>query len=137
MAQFGQQLNNIISSGGSHREMQEKYWSILDSILTHNEDELIEALKTFIEAIANENVNLVISGQLLSEVGATLVQLEDSVSKAVSHFTLEVVQPHVISFEDQLVANGHQAAGAELEQGGRGAGGDHPRDQPEAVHRGL
>ena len=80
--------------------MQEKYWSILDSILNHNEDELIEAPKTFIEAIANENVNLVISRQLLSEVGATLVQLEDSVS----HFTLEVVQPHVISFEDQLVA---------------------------------
>ena len=133
MAQFGQQLNNIISSGGSHREVQEKYWSILDSILTHNEDELIEALKTFIEAIANENVNLVISRQLLSEVGATLVQLEDSVS----HFTLEVVQPHVISFEDQLVANGHQAAGAELEQGGQGAGGDPPRDQPEAVHHGL
>ena len=100
MAQFGQQLNNIISSGGSHREVQEKYWSILDSILTHNEDELIEALKTFIEAIANENVNRVISRQLLSEVGATLVQLEDSVS----HFTLEVVQPHVISFEDQVVA---------------------------------
>ena len=100
MAQFRQQLNNLTSSGGSHREMQEKYWSILDSILTHNEDELIEAPKTFIEAIANENVNLVISGQLLSEVGATLVQLEDSVS----HFTLEVVQPHVIFFEDQLVA---------------------------------
>ena len=100
MAQFGQQLNNLISSGGSHREVQEKYWFILDSILTHNEDKLIEALKTFIEAIANENVNLVISRQLLSEVGATLVQLEDSVS----HFTLEVVQPHVISFEDQLVA---------------------------------
>ena len=84
--------------------MQEKYWSILNSILTHNEDELIEAPKTFIEAIANENVNLVISRQLLSEVGATLVQLEDSVSKAVSHFTLEVVQPRVISFEDQVVA---------------------------------
>ena len=100
MAQFGQQLNNLISSGGSHREVQEKYWFILDSILTHNEDELIEAPKTFIEAIANENVNLVISGQLLSEVGATLVQLEDSVS----HFTLEVVQPHIISFEDQVVA---------------------------------
>ena len=100
MAQFGQQLNNLISSGGSHREVQEKYWFILDSILTHNEDELIEAPKTFIEAIANENVNLVISRQLLSEVGATLVQLEDSVS----HFTLEVVQPHIISFEDQVVA---------------------------------
>ena len=100
MAQFRQQLNNLTSSGGSHREVLEKYWSILDSILTHNKDELMEALKTFIEAIANENVNLVISRQLLSEVGATLVQLEDSVS----HFTLEVVQPHIISFEDQLVA---------------------------------
>ena len=68
MAQFRQQLNNLTSSGGSHREVQEKYWSILDSILNHNEDELIEAPKTFIEAIANENVNLVISRQLLSEV---------------------------------------------------------------------
>ena len=104
MAQFRQQLNNLTSSGGSHREVQEKYRSILDSILTHGEDELVEGLKTFIEAIVNENVSLVISRQLLSEVGATLVQLEDSVSKAVSHFTLEVVQPHIISFEDQLVA---------------------------------
>ena len=100
MAQFRQQLNNLTSSGGSHREVQEKYRSILDSILTHGEDELVEGLKTFIEAIVNENVSLVISRQLLSEVGATLVQLEDSVS----HFTLEVVQPHIISFEDQLVA---------------------------------
>ena len=100
MAQFRQQLNNLTSSGGSHREVQEKYRSILDSILTHGEDELVEGLKTFIEAIVNENVSLVISRQLLSEVGATLVQLEDSVS----HFTLEVVQPHIISFEDQVVA---------------------------------
>ena len=36
-------------------------------------------------------------------MGNTLTQLEDSVSKAVSHFTLEVVQPRVISFEDQVV----------------------------------
>ena len=84
--------------------MQEKYRSILDSSLTHGDDGLVEGLKTFIEAIVNENVSLVISRQLLSEVGATLVQLEDSVPKAVSHFTLEVVQPRVISFEDQVVA---------------------------------
>ena len=63
----------------------------------------MEGLKTFIEAIVNENVSLVISRQLLSEVGNTLAQLEDSVSKAVSHFTIEVVQPRVISFEDQVV----------------------------------
>ena len=27
---------------------------------------------------------------------------DDAVSKAVSHYTLEVVQPRVISFEDQV-----------------------------------
>ena len=88
---------------GSHRDLSEKYRAILDNILTHGEDELVEGLKTFIEAIVNENVSLVISRQLLSEVGNTLAQLEDSVSKAVSHFTIEVVQPRVISFEDQVV----------------------------------
>ena len=85
---------------GTHRDLGEKYRAILDNILTHGEDELVEGLKTFIEAIVNENVSLVISRQLLSEVGNTLAQLEDSVSKAVSHFTIEVVQPRVISFED-------------------------------------
>ncbi len=38
----------------------------------------------------------------LFEVSSTLAKLEDSVSKAVSHFTLEIVQPRVISFEDQV-----------------------------------
>ncbi len=38
----------------------------------------------------------------LIEVSSTLAKLEDSVSKAVSHFTLEIVQPRVISFEDQV-----------------------------------
>jgi len=102
MAQFRQQLATLSTSGGSHRDLAEKYRKVLDSILTFGEDELVEGLKAFIEAIVNENVSLVISRQLLSEVGNTLTQLEDSVSKAVSHFTLEVVQPRVISFEDQV-----------------------------------
>ena len=88
---------------GTHRDLGEKYRAILDNILTHGEDELVEGLKIFIEAIVNENVSLVISRQLLSEVGNTLAQLEDSVSKAVSHFTIDIVQPRVISFEDQVV----------------------------------
>ena len=45
---------------------------MLDSILTFGEDELVEGLKAFIEAIVNENVSLVISRQLLSEVKFTL-----------------------------------------------------------------
>jgi COP9 signalosome complex subunit 4 len=104
MAQFRQQLANLTNSGGSHRDLADKYRAILENILTFGEDELVEGLKSFIEAIVNENVSLVISRQLLSEVGSTLVRLQDSVSKAVSHFTLEIVQPRVISFEDQVGA---------------------------------
>ena len=76
------------------RDLAEKYRQVLDSILTFGEDELVEGLKVgnrntdkqiqsldsrllktdpscrqaFIEAIVNENVSLVISRQLLSEV---------------------------------------------------------------------
>ena len=58
MAQFRQQLNNLTSSAGSHRDLCDKYRAILDNILTHGEDELVEGLKVFIEAIVNENVSL-------------------------------------------------------------------------------
>merc|ERR1712038_405235 len=92
------------SAGGSHRDLAEKYKVVLDSILQLGEDELVDGLKAFIEAIVNENVSLVISRQLLTEVAQHLVKVEDSISKAVSHYTLEVVQPRVISFEDQVGA---------------------------------
>ena len=97
------QLAQLASSGGSHRDLAEKYRSVLDGILQLGEDDLVDSLKAFIEAIVNENVSLVISRQLLSEVGAHLAKLqEDSIAKAVSHYTLEIVQPRVISFEDQV-----------------------------------
>jgi len=82
--------------------LAEKYKVVLDSILQLGEDELVDGLKAFIEAIVNENVSLVISRQLLSDVATELAKIEDSVSKAVSHYTLEVVQPRVISFEEQV-----------------------------------
>merc|ERR1712109_195928 len=97
-ANYKAQLAQMFTSaGGSHRDLAEKYKAVLDSILQLGEDELVDGLKAFIEAIVNENVSLVISRQLLSEVAAELVKIEDSVSKAVSHYTLEVVQPRVIS----------------------------------------
>ena len=77
-AQFQQQLNNKTSTGMNPRDQCEKYKSILDNILTHGEDELVEGLKCFIEAIINENVSLVISRQVLTEVRTILVELEYS-----------------------------------------------------------
>ncbi|XP_015179511.1 PREDICTED: COP9 signalosome complex subunit 4 [Polistes dominula] len=104
-----QQLANLIHSGGSHKDQAEKYRSILELILTsansnqiQGNGELVDALKIFIESIVNENVSLVISRQVLSDVSSKLQSLPDEISKAVSHYTLDKVQPRVISFEEQV-----------------------------------
>lgn len=47
-------------------------------------------------------MSLVISRQILSEVATQLTKLPDDVSSVISHFTLEKVQPRVISFEEQV-----------------------------------
>lgn len=99
-----QQLANIIHSGGSHKDQAEKYRSMLESILIDSGSELVDCLQIFIEAIVNENVSLVISRQILTDVSSHLVKLPDIVSRAVSHYTLEKVQPRVISFEEQVAS---------------------------------
>jgi COP9 signalosome complex subunit 4 len=97
-------LSNIIASGGSHKDQAEKYRTILENILTGTGSELKEGLQIFIEAIVNENVSLVISRQILTEISSHLMKLPDDVSKAVSHNMLEKVQPRVISFEEQVAS---------------------------------
>ncbi|KAF2899456.1 hypothetical protein ILUMI_06717 [Ignelater luminosus] len=99
-----QQLANIINSGGSHKDQAEKYRAMLETILTDSGNDLVECLQIFIEAIVNENVSLVISRQILTDVSSHLVKLPDGISKAVSHYTLEKVQPRVISFEEQVAS---------------------------------
>ncbi|XP_067003342.1 COP9 signalosome complex subunit 4 [Anabrus simplex] len=103
-ASIRQQLATLANSGGSHKDQAEKYRAILDSLLTLTGDELVETLKVFIEAIVNENVSLVISRQILTDVSTQLVGLPDFISKAVSHYTLDKVQPRVISFEEQVAS---------------------------------
>ncbi|XP_043666571.1 COP9 signalosome complex subunit 4 isoform X1 [Vespula pensylvanica] len=118
VAAVRQQLANLAHSGGSHKDQAEKYRSILDAILasansnqTQANGELVDALKVFIEAITsvyisvvNENVSLVISRQVLTDVSSRLLSLPDEISKAVSHYTLDKVQPRVISFEEQVAS---------------------------------
>lgn len=57
---------------------------------------------SLLNAVVNEHVSLVISRQLLTDVGNHLIQLPDHISKMISHFTLDRVQPRVISFEEQV-----------------------------------
>lgn len=52
--------------------------------------------------MVNENVSLVISRQILSEFTNKLSSLPDDVAKEVCHYTLEKIQPRVISFEEQV-----------------------------------
>jgi len=102
MSQFKGALQALITTTGPHKELSEKFREILHNILSLGEDELVEGLRAFIEAIVDENVSLVISRLLLTEISTILQNLEDSVSKAVSHYTLEKVAPRVISFEEQV-----------------------------------
>ncbi|KAL3273178.1 hypothetical protein HHI36_014632 [Cryptolaemus montrouzieri] len=103
-AQVRTQLSTIIASGGSHKDQAEKYRQTLETILAESGNELTECLQIFIEAIVNENVSLVISRQILTEISSHLMKLPDDVSKAVSHYMLDKVQPRVISFEEQVAS---------------------------------
>ena len=102
--QLAQFATTAATAGGSHRVLADQYRMVLTNILALGEDDLVDGLKGFIDAIVNENVSLVISRQLLTEVAGHLTNQPDAISKAVSHYTLEVVQPRVISFEDQVGA---------------------------------
>lgn len=102
VASFRSQLSQLSSGSGgtggvAHRDLGDRYRSVLESILQIlGEDELVEGIKVFIEAIVNENVSLVISRQLLTEVGNHLSKMQDAVAKAVAHYTLEIVQPRYL-----------------------------------------
>ncbi|XP_041363453.1 COP9 signalosome complex subunit 4-like [Gigantopelta aegis] len=98
------QLANLSHSGGSHKDVTEKYKNILEGILTTGGAELIPSLQTFVEALVNENVSLVISRQILTDFTTRLTKLNDVVAKQIAHFCLEKIHTRVISFEEQVAA---------------------------------
>ncbi|CAH0392296.1 unnamed protein product [Bemisia tabaci] len=111
------QLAALAGAGGSHKDQADKYRVILESLVKLPEDEIMEALKFFIETIVNESVSLVISRQILTEVSGQLANIPDSVSKVIAHYILEKVQPRVISFEEQVASvRQHLASIYEKEQ---------------------
>jgi len=101
---FKQQLAALVNSGGFHKDQAEKFRAILDGILLLTDDGLVEGLKMLIESIVHENVSLVISRQILSEIGLYLPKLSDESGKSVCSFALTKIQPRVISFEEQVAS---------------------------------
>lgn len=106
-----------------------RYRAILDTILSSSGEELADNLKVFIEAskflaylikkktlrfvlrylhsvflaVVNENVSLVISRQVLTDVSARLLLLPDETSKAVSHYTLDKVTKSLSFYECEIL----------------------------------
>lgn len=77
-------------------------WFFFSNTFKHIPESVFLNLFFFIVLVVNEHVSLVISRQLLTDVGNHLMSLPDHVSKTISHFTLDKVQPRVISFEEQV-----------------------------------
>lgn len=58
----------------------------------------------FFSAVVNESVSLVVSRLIFTDIATILSTLPDAVAQEVSHYTLEKVQPRVISFEEQVAS---------------------------------
>uniref|UniRef100_A0A3Q3KZR8 COP9 signalosome complex subunit 4 n=1 Tax=Mastacembelus armatus TaxID=205130 RepID=A0A3Q3KZR8_9TELE len=99
-----QELAQLMNSSGSHKDLAAKYRQILEKAIQFTDADQLESLKAFVEAMVNENVSLVISRQLLTDFCTHLPNLPDATAKAVYHFTLEKIQPRVISFEEQVAS---------------------------------
>lgn len=91
--------------GGFHKDQAEKFRHILEAILKQEDNDLlVEGLKSLIETIVHENVSLVISRQLLSEISSHVPKLSDEIGKSVCSYALSKIQPRVISFEEQVAS---------------------------------
>lgn len=96
------QLASLSHSGGSHKDVTDKYRGILEGVLKTGGGELVPSLQAFVEALVNENVSLVISRQLLADFCSHLSKLDDEIAMQVAHYTLDKVHTRVISFEEQV-----------------------------------
>ena len=105
-----QELQVLQSQGGQPKEQADRFRQVLQSIVANNQDKdspgfFEEAIKSYVDSVVNENVSLVISRQLLSEVTSVVTTSSNNqLSKSLSHYILERVQPRVVSFEEQIVA---------------------------------
>jgi len=96
-------LGALLAAGShNHKELIEKLRGVLDQIIELGGEERIKGLRSFVDSMVNENVSLVVSRQLFTDYGAKIQLLEDSVAETVALFTLEKIQPRVISFEEQV-----------------------------------
>lgn len=82
-----------------------KYSQNLENTIQLSGAEQLETLKSSGEAMVNENVSFMISQHLLTDSCTYLPNLPDGTAKEIFFiFTLEKIQPRVISFEKQVAS---------------------------------
>ena len=88
----------------SQKDKTAEYRSLLETILSSTSDaSLADNLEAFVEHIVQEQVDLVISRQVLSDFVQGVDKISNSeIKKRVLHFALNKVQPRVVSFEEQV-----------------------------------
>lgn len=123
---MAEQLKNSLlefsSQSRSQKDTIEKYKSHLIDILKLNDPQLTELLQVFISTVLQENVSVVVSRQLISDIASALAQFNPITSKIIAHFTLNNLQSRAISFEEQVVSiRQHLASVYEAEQEWRSA----------------
>ena len=64
---------------------------------------LLAIYDSYCAAVSQENVSLVISRQLISDLCTNLPSFDSENAKVICNFTLEKLQSRAISFEEQVV----------------------------------
>jgi len=97
-------LLELVGSAESHKDLHLRYNRLVTEIFdtSPDEEQRLESLRHFVRHIVNENLSLVISRPLLSEVGVQMARLADAEAARASTMVLAAVQPRAISFEEQL-----------------------------------
>ncbi|CAF0946957.1 unnamed protein product [Adineta ricciae] len=104
MSSIAEQLQQVVNKGLSHRELMDKFKSILDEIFQDSKQaHTVENLKKFLDAVVDDKIVLVASRQLLTDLCTSyLPRLSADQAKEVSLYALERMAARAISFEDQV-----------------------------------
>ncbi|KHG03023.1 COP9 signalosome complex subunit 4 -like protein [Gossypium arboreum] len=82
------------------RQKIEQYKHILSTVFSSND--IVQA-KKFIDHMLSADVPLMVSRQLLQTFAHELERLKPDAQKEISHYTLDQIQPRVVSFEEQVL----------------------------------
>ncbi|XP_015072262.1 uncharacterized protein LOC107016282 [Solanum pennellii] len=88
------------SSNSDRRQKIEQYKHILSTVLASSD---IQQAKQFIDYMLSDDVALVVYRQLLQTFAQEFDRLEPDVQKEVAHYTLNQIQPRVVSSEEQVL----------------------------------